>query len=262
VKKKWPVTALVSLLCFIAGFFWMRHLDSRLDEVRAANTAHVASMMKQESKYERMRARLMALSNVEKYPDPQERIAKLQSLEALLVDAPYDFSSFFRPQLTLALAAAHYQAAEDYLYRAEGMAAVYVNVDTDEINPLVMENFSLAATNYGEAQKQIDKLKEIEGNADYNFHLQYTRGNIYYRLLQTLAGDEEKMEFFVQAALAWERALDFRTKDHDTQVNLEILQTNRFVLLSGATADDLEKLRRIPQLTKPRYSIGGQGGKF
>ncbi len=261
--KKFIVAGILSLLFLSVGLVWLYQLYSKEQKIEKANIAIQEFQQKKESQHEKLLSALADLSNVEKHPDPEERINTLEPLKVLTGDSNNPKEPFqIRSQLELALAIAYYETAEDRLYRTQSLLVLYGNLPSNDMNPLVMENYNSALENYKKAKEEIDKIKEIKGDDDFNFALQYARGNVYYRVLQILAEDDEKREFFEQTALAWERALDFRVKDQDAQINLELLKTNQQQLLMGATDSGLEKLRHIPNLTRPQHSIGLRPGEF
>lgn len=252
--KKWLMAGFLSVLFLVAGALWGYGLYLKNNEVDKVNTARQSLVENQENQRNKLLLELVDVTDVEKHPDPQERVERLEALGPLIGDS--------NSQYELALSIAYYEVAEDRLYQAQNLASHYTKETASDMNPLVMENFYSAIANYKKAKERIDTIKETEGDDDFNFHLQYARGNIYFRALAVLASNDEKMELFNQTALSWERALDFRSKDQDTQANLEFLKNNQSSLLAGATGDDLKKLKQMPKLSKPRYSINSHQGTF
>ncbi len=252
----------ISFLCLLVGALLSYKLYLEEKEVGEANAVREVEIRHQQSERQLLLSSIVEMSDVDKYPDPEKRIEGLEVLRPMVGDQDDPkVPSYIRDQFELALAIAYYEAAEDRLYRAQTLAVAY-SFNQSDMNPLVMENYLTAVEDYKMAKERIDGIKEIEGNNDFNFSLQYARGNIYFRVLSVIASNDEKREFFEQTALAWERALDFKEKDQDTQINLEILKQNQSNLLSGSTGNNVQKLKQIPKLTKPRYSIGSQPGKI
>ncbi len=153
-------------------------------------------------------------------------------------------------------AVSSFEEAEDYLARAVSLRSA---ISPDDTNPLIESYFQQSMASYKKAKEIIDRLEEIEGDDKYNHCLHYTKGEIYYRVLQFIAVDEEKIEIFNQTVQSFKKALLAKPRDIDTEINVEILITNRSQLLTRATMPTGQMLRQLPQKS------AGQGirkGKF
>lgn len=154
-------------------------------------------------------------------------------------------------------AIASFEEAEDYLAKAAQLAQTASS--SDKIHPLVTVYYESAIASYKKSKEIIDRLEEVEGDNEYNHCFNYTKGEIYYRTLQLMAKDEEKMEIFRQIVQAFKRALLAKPRDIDTEINVEILRVKRSQLLSGAAMPTEQLLRQLPQTGSGK---GGRKGKF
>jgi hypothetical protein len=91
------------------------------------------------------------------------------------------------------------------------------------IHPAAQAALEKAEKLYISSKKQIDKLNDIAGDKDYNFSLNYTKGEIYHRHLMFLSTQENQQELFTQTAMHYKKALTYRPGDTNTIVNIELL---------------------------------------
>ena len=155
--------------------------------------------------------------------------------------------------LNLKIARWHFLLAEEKIYRARQLAELTEEDSSPFVDHYINESFA----HYQKAKEKIDELLEATNDDVYNFHLYYTKGNIYYRVLMFLAKQDEAMEIFNQTALAWETALRFKNKDVDTEINLEVLYQKQRQLTGMPQRGRGERVRMLPILPKPGPGIGG-----
>lgn len=148
----------------------------------------------------------------------------------------------------------HYSVAEAKIWRAKRLIETM-----EEESPFIERYIEEAFEHYRVAKKKIDSLMADDEDDNFNFHLYYTRGNIYYRILMFLASKEEAVGIFNQTASSWKKALSFRKKDIYTEINLEILRKNQDKLIQGQGQGQKkgDKLKMLPLLPKQGPGIGG-----
>jgi len=91
------------------------------------------------------------------------------------------------------------------------------------IHPAAKEALEKAEKLYVSSKKQIDKLNDIPGDKDYNFSLNYTKGEIYHRHLLFLSTPENQQELLIQTATYYKKALGLKPGDTNTVINIELL---------------------------------------
>ncbi len=170
---------------------------------------------------------------------------------------PADFREKARLMKGLKEAVSNFEEAEDFLARAGELARANSG---EKINPLMKNYYDRSMDSYRKSKEIIDRLEEIEGDSDYNHCLYYTKGEIYYRILQFVAKNEEKMEIFNQIVVSFKKALLVKPRDIDTEINVEILRMNRGQMLSGTSVSTGQMLKQLPPSTSS--GRGGRKGKY
>jgi len=167
-------------------------------------------------------------------------------------ELPADIKERARSVKNLKNAVAIFEGAEDYLGRSSQLLQAS---PSDKPHLLVKSYYDRSIDLYKKAKEIVDQLEEIEGDNNYNHCLHYTRGEVYYRVLQFIATDEEKIEVFRQTVEEFKKALIAKPRDIDTEINIEILRSNRDKMV-GTVVPAEQLLRQMPP-----QKIGGKGVK-
>ncbi|MFH1759071.1 MAG: hypothetical protein ABH822_00735 [Patescibacteria group bacterium] len=187
------------------------------------------------------------------------QLDNLQLIEQSIKQLKKEDERELRPQLDLAFAEYYFQEAEDNIFRARSIIeATGESAEKDGVNVIADQYINRAFDYYRQAKEKIDALPEIVGNDGYNFHLYYTKGNIYFRYLLLMAQREEALEIFNQTAQSWGTALRFKEKDLDTEMNLEMLNIKKQQALQNASHGQRQRVKLLPQ--QPNKSRGGNHG--
>lgn len=168
-------------------------------------------------------------------------------LEAGLSKLPKKHQDLMGPQIKLKLAVFDFEEAEDLLDRARGLQQsltvpqpppppAITHYDHHgqpvhgqppappvKIHPAAMAMFEKAVPLYHNAKKEMDRLSEAKGDADYNFRLNYIKGEVYHRYTQLFATQETAKELFNQTVTYYKTALRYKPADINTVINIELL---------------------------------------
>jgi hypothetical protein len=125
-----------------------------------------------------------------------------------------------------------------------------------ELHPLTSVNLNKAIELYEKARKESEKLKDT-GDIDFDYHINYLKGEIYYRLLELVADQESAPELFNQTLTYYKYALRSRNNDMNTVINIEILIKNQNNLLGNAANP---QGRKKQMLNSKKYGIGKSSG--
>jgi hypothetical protein len=123
-------------------------------------------------------------------------------------------------------------------------------------HPLTLVNLEKAFALYDKARKESEKLKESDDN-DFNFNLNYLKGEIYYRILELMADQESAPELFNQTLSYFKFALRSRNNDVDTSVNIELLIKNQNSLMGNANNP---QARKKQMLNSGKFGVGKSSG--
>lgn len=239
-------TTLLSTLavCMMAGGGWLiyRYHDSSPPPVSQAEQEHRLALEYQQ--------RFHSLSTITDWETFSRDIEK----------APIHIRTRYEPYVILKKARAEFLQAEEYLFRSIDLAkTTQSGSQKTGVNPLVETYIDASFTLYRQAKEHIDVLVPLQNDDTYNFELHFTRGNIYFRILQFIAGPNELQDIFEQTAVAWEKALEAKEKDVDAQMNLELLITNQNQLLQGSRQAPGDILQRLQD---PSLGRGGKRGSI
>lgn len=127
--------------------------------------------------------------------------------------------------------------------------------EKEEIHPLALSLLKEAIELYKNCKEECDKLVENE-DIDFNFALNYLKGEIYFRNLELLATPETMKELFEQTIGSFKNALKAKPRDIDTIVNIELLLKNSEKLLAMMNRPSV----RLNQMLKPRAGQGKYRG--
>lgn len=125
------------------------------------------------------------------------------------------------------------------------------------LHPLVVKNLDAAFEHYKEAKESCDRIQQQSGNNDFNFSLNYFKGQVYYRHTQFLSTPETAKELFDQTLVCWKHALSYKTRDIDTVINIELLIKNQQQMLSGAIQPGNQRPQMLPAIQAGRGRLKG-----
>lgn len=123
------------------------------------------------------------------------------------------------------------------------------------LHPLTIVNLNKATALYEQARKAVEKVKD-SGDADFDYHLNYLKGEIYYRILELIADQESAPELFNQALTYYKYALRNRNSDINTIVNIELMIKNQ----SGLMGNGNPQARKKQLLNSKKYGISKSSG--
>lgn len=208
-------------------------------------------------------------------------ISDLEKAERDMQSLPKEYQERVAPTVALKKATVWFNEAEEYLRRAieiENAAAVPPGppmpmADPEnheeggpevipapqqqrELHPLTVDSLNKAFALYEKARKESEKLKDGD-DSDFNYHMNYLKGEIYYRVLEFLAEPDTAQELFNQALTYYKYALRYRNNDINTVVNIELLIKNQNNLLGNAAGP---QARKKQMLTSKKFGIGKSSG--
>lgn len=179
-----------------------------------------------------------------------ESLEHIEIIESLMPDLSKQNREKLAPYITLKKASLLFNQGEYYLKRASEIEGSVVEpkqppmisddpenqggqLPPQQYHPLTVEMVKKAVDFYERARKEADKLTE-SADADFNFGLNYLKGEIYYRYLEFLADNDTAQELFNQTLNYFKLALRHRPGDIDTVVNVELLIKNQSSLLANS----------------------------
>jgi tetratricopeptide (TPR) repeat protein len=206
--------------------------------------------------------------------------ADLAKAEVAMQELPKEYQERITPTITFKRAAFLFNEAEDHLRKAieiENAVAVpnqgplpppepdpenpdhqpeQIPPPQRELHPLTLVNLNKAMVLYEKARKEAEKLKDI-GNPNFDYHMNYLKGEIYYRILELMADPDSAQELFNQTLTYYKYALRSRNRDVNTVVNIEILIKNQSSLLANANDP---QARKKQALSSKKYGVGRSTG--
>ena len=126
-------------------------------------------------------------------------------------------------------------------------------------HPLVLEALNDAIKLYEESKDEIDLVGEIGNSNDFNFVLNYTKGEIYFRSTQFLSNKETAVEYFNQTVESFKKALKFNPRNINTEINIELLINKKDQMLQNANKPGHQRLRQLQQI---QPGMGNNQGVF
>jgi len=96
-----------------------------------------------------------------------------------------------------------------------------INAGLPDLKPPVQAELDKAIKGWNDAKKYIDQTKEMD-DVNFNFSLNFLKGNIYFRLLQ-MADSNKAKDYFDKCLTSYKDALKFRHRDVNTIINIELL---------------------------------------
>lgn len=243
--------------------FWAQEKQNVVDRVRW-----------QESKDSEKYASLVTKFNGAKSKD--EYLAVEKELSAL----PKKHQEALTPQIKLRMAMLNFAEAEDLLNRARALQASLsvpplppekrqVGVDNmgnpvfvqdqappPEIHPMAMKLLEKAIPLYNDSKKEMDRLTEVKGDNDYNFRLNYVKGEVYHRYTQLFATQETAKELFNQTVTFYKQALRYKPADTNTVINIELLIRDEQGMGGGAGQPQQQRSKLLNQQAGHGHSKG------
>jgi len=263
MKKFW-----VSLLFIGIGIASINYFAKMEDEDNSVVTAKINQSYEEQ----------VADNKVRDMVNKAKSIADLAKAESAMNDLPKEYRDRIEPTITLKRAAMYFNEAEEYLRKAAEVENAVASVpqapppppDPEnpdhpeqipppaprELHPLTLINFNKALGLYEKARKESEKLKDT-GSADFDYHLNYLKGEIYYRILEFMADPDSAQEIFNQTLTYYKYALRNRSSDINTIVNIELLIKNQSSLLANASSPQTKKKQ---SLSGKKYGIGRSSG--
>lgn len=187
-------------------------------------------------------------------------IDDIEVLENSLKGLPKNEEDLVRVYFDLRKATILFNKAEDFLKKASDLdVALPVSTPPNapkQLHPLTQEALDKALNLYEEARKIADKYSD--GNdVEYNYKLDYLKGEIYFRYLEFLSTPETNAELFNQTVLNYKQALKNKPADIDTVINIEILIKNKNDLVSPPGQTPAAKQKKM---LNARVGIGHGSG--
>lgn len=219
-------------------------------------------------------------NSVRKMVNRARSLNDLEKAEVEMRPLSQQYKDRIAPTISLKKAALLFEQAEDYLRKAieiENAVASPApqqpmppindpeNHDNEpipppqqqrELHPLTLVNLNKAVELYEKARKESEKLKDT-GDTDFDYHANYLKGEIYYRLLELVADQESAPELFNQTLTYYKYALRSKNNDMNTVINIEILIKNQNNLLGNAANP---QGRKKQMLNSKKYGIGKSSG--
>lgn len=202
----------------------------------------------------------------------------LDKAEKEMHGLPTAYKERLMPILSLKKATFWFNEAEDYLRKASEIERSVAPVPQDpmppaqnlldnpeqipppqqprELHPLTLINLNKAIALHERARKECEKLKD-SFNTDFDYHVNYLKGEIYYRILELVADQESAPALFNQTLTYYKYALRSRSNDMNTVINIEILIKNQNELLGDAGNP---QARKKQMLNSKKYGIGKSSG--
>lgn len=154
---------------------------------------------------------------------------------------------------------ARFHKSERLLTRARAL------LEQDNYHPVGKAYIEDVRKTYENTKDLVLSLKEIAGDPDWNARLEYFKGIYYYRslLFVNIKEDSAKAkDLITQSFESFKKALEYKPKDRDIEVAIELLQKNTKDMLSASAANqekqDKIKLKLLPG--KDREIEGPIGG--
>jgi hypothetical protein len=204
----------------------------------------------------------------------------LDKIEKEMQSLPATYKERLAPIISLKRATCWFNEAEDYLRKAIEIERAVASVPQDqpmpsatdpenpdnpeqipppqrsrELHPLTLINFNKAIALYEKARKECEKLKD-SFDTDFDYHTNYLKGEIYYRILELVADQESAPALFNQTLTYYKYALRSRSNDMNTIINIEILIKNQNELVGNAGNPQ----RKKQMLNSKKYGIGKSSG--
>jgi len=251
------------LVLVVGAYASYLYLDHKQVQLTKADT--IASAIAYENR--------IAFRDVSLLINKADSLEHIAIIESLITDLSNQNKEMLSPYVSLKKASLLFNRGEYYLKKAiEIESAVVIQQpagppmeDPDNPNgeliqaprqyhPLTDEMLKKATDLYEEARKEADKLTEGADN-DFNYSLNYLKGEIYYRYLELLADNDTAQELFNQTLGYYKIALRYKPGDIDTVVNVELLIKNQSSLLANAN-NPKAKRKQMLNVRKAGFGSG------
>lgn len=207
---------------------------------------------------------------IDRFNNASTKIA-YEALEKELVTLPKQYQDVLSSQIKLRVAVLNFEEAQELLDRARALHAslslpapppekVQTGVDSmgqpiykiDQLPPSkphssVLELLDKSMVLYNNSKREVDRLAEVKGDVDYNFRLNYVKGEVYHRYTQLFATQETARELFNQTVTYYKHALRYKPADTNTVINIELLIRDEQGMTGGAGQPDQQKSKLLNQ---------------
>lgn len=157
----------------------------------------------------------------------------------------------YGPYVSLKLAIHKFIEAENSFNRTK---LLYASLKGgNKLHPLVQENLDKTIRLYEECREMADRMGDFndskvgDPNHEYNFCLNYLKGEIYYRHLELLSKPETVRDLMTQTITYFRNALEYKPGDLNTVINIEILIKNREQMMAIANDPGAQKQQALIQ---------------
>jgi len=253
-----------SMLCFIGTYLFIS-FSSNADELEIEYKKQKA-ISSEQTAYSNIATLLDSADDLHDLLEPQR---------ILLLDIPKDKREDIQRVIDLKYIIFSFQKAERMLVRARKLQETIDPIKPPppppeptwenpnppppppvKLHPLVESMVEEIIALYKECKEKADHLVEKKDNPSFNFLLNYTKGEIYYRHTQLLSTSDNVSDLFNQTVTFYKMALRNKLRDTDTVINIEILIRNKDRLL----ANGRQPLGQRRRLLKPSVGIGSSTG--
>ena len=260
---KWLFFSFIFVLAGVGMLFY----GHRYDKQRLLAERHKETLLKEISDINEFSEVISTTKSKEKLLVLQARVKDLSESNRLRLE----------PNLQLAIAIVTFEEGEVYLAKAvevnnaltlppppppapmidktTGQPIPQVPPPAPPLHPLVVKNLEAAFESYKLARELCDHIQQT-GNDNFNFSLNYFKGEVYYRHTQFLSTPETAKELFDQTLICWKHALRYKPRDIDTVVNIELLIKNQNQMLSNSVQPSTNR----PQMLPPQAGRGKTKG--
>jgi tetratricopeptide (TPR) repeat protein len=184
-------------------------------------------------------------------------LGELDAAEKLIASLDERGKNRLTPYVSLKRARFWFSEGESYLKKAVEIDTAVGGDDDKPIHPLTQKMLDQAFVYWEKARKEAEKMTGENEDNDFKFHLDYLKGEVYYRFLQYLSDRETAREMFNQCVTYYKHALRSRPGDINTVVNIELLIKNERDLAGGG---DDPKSRKKQMLNSKKFGIGSSSG--
>ncbi|MDO8561033.1 MAG: hypothetical protein Q7R91_02360 [bacterium] len=257
--KKWVTLGLVLFFIALALVGFSRYVRVRLDERRAV--AETRARLETEAK-------LVSTDRVENIMTKLEKLRRLEDMEEFAVkniaSLPQGERTVVGPAFRVKLFGAYFRRGELLLGRAGDL------LRKDENHPTGKEYIERARKIYEKMDKLIDEgVSAHSKDAEENARLNYLKGVYYFRSLVFITdakAEAPRVEELVGlSAKHLSAVFQYKPKDRDTEVALEILQKKAQQMGAGGDGSGKMQLELLPSQGNnqgPTFSIeGSEGGR-
>jgi hypothetical protein len=236
------IFGLFFLILGLGLFFYFSHLRESTTEAQIANAELFCAILVTNNEARRIVNEAVTTQELDKAQSLTETLPQKQKDDLL-------------PIIALKRSRILFDEAEKFMRQAVEIEAAASN-DSKSLHPLTVVVFNKAAVLYEQSRKESEKIKETT-DPNFNYHLNYLKGETYYRFLEMFSDQETAQEMFNQAVTYYKYALRNRPSDINTVVNVELLIKNQNNLLANASSPQSKKKQ---MLNSKKFGINKSSG--